>query len=917
MAEPGQGFPERTHTRTGPASRSGVPFVLPERWLVERPLGEGGQSEVWLAYDRQLEAFVAVKVFSAELSREAAERLRREVRLGQALRHPNLVRVYELIEAGDRLAYAMEWMTGGSLSQRLAGGPLPIAEVVRAADEALAALSFLHERRIVHRDVKPSNLLIDVRGHVHLADLGLVRPLEPGATLTRTAVTVGTPAFMSPEQIHNQRVTPAADLYSLGATLYQLLTGALPFAGDSDLEVAVQHVVAPAPDPRKLRADCPRYLAFFVRRLLEKSPRDRFRDAGQARQALAAKGTGFAPRVYRRAALWATSAAFVVMLGAWSVYWLRASPGGGPTLSVQTDANLVRGLDARGRAVWSYKLASPVRQVERGDLDGDGRIETVVAASPPRRARAHDEAASEVLIVDADGKVRSRVSLETTLRYWPYLCRKLFFPYIKLVDLTGGGRRDLVVFGHSRDSFPTAVFLYRPALDRWDLLLLHSGYVMDVAPAPGGTPTRLRVLAFNNRLAMVHAVGELAIAPPSPGSGMLPFASALTSPDMGGVGSADFDRWVWYTLCSQVEKGDPVGKLVIGRDASTAFQLGPTTVRFDTSGEPLAGPTAGRDLAAVRRSFLNALVHIDSPPVPFGVAQLRALSDEIRRTAAPLLVEPQYRAVLETHVASAMARLGDIAGAAALLRAAQREVPYEDVAYRLAADEALLGDLDASRALAARVAAACLTPSGASRAPHLLLALAIERRDVPEVAQLIAANTHPGDLAREAAEGIAAAAWARAHLFWDAVEESDQHVRSWDFAPEGQAVACLARWRAGKAADADIDEMTTFTRDNPDVALVGEVARAASMLGLGRAVPALAEVERVIPALEAQEVDPDVVDPYSLRQVLDLARALRVTALAQAGRRAEAVAEARRLRAVLRPGLLPARLVGEALGGTS
>jgi len=222
---------------TRPAARGrrgGWEIKLPARWRLERFLGAGGQSEVWLAHDEELDQQVAIKVFAPDLSDEALERLRREVRLGRTLQNPHLVRVYELIEDGGRLAMAMAWLPGGSLAQRLAErGPLPIAEVVQATDEALAALAYLHEQRIVHRDVKPSNLLLNLDGRVYLADLGLVRGLDEQARLTRTEMVVGTPVYMSPEQIRAGRLTPASDLYSLGVTVFQLLAGHPPFEGTS------------------------------------------------------------------------------------------------------------------------------------------------------------------------------------------------------------------------------------------------------------------------------------------------------------------------------------------------------------------------------------------------------------------------------------------------------------------------------------------------------------------------------------------------------------------------------------------------------------------------------------------------------------------------------------------------------------
>ncbi|MBI4917466.1 MAG: serine/threonine protein kinase, partial [Acidobacteria bacterium] len=356
----GQPPRERTITRVVPhGTGESWAFELPDRWQIERFLGSGGQSEVWLAHDRVLGELVAVKVFHPGLSRDALERLRQEVKLGRSLSHPNLVRVFELIESDGRLAMAMEWLSGGSVAQRLAAGPLPIAEVLRIADETLAALAHLHERRIVHRDVKPSNLLLDGSGRVRLADLGLVRALDDAAHLTQTATAVGTPAYMSPEQIRAKPLSPATDLYALGVTLYHLITGRPPFSGASDLEVAHLHLQELPPDPRSSRTDCPPWLSRFVRRLLEKLPRDRWPDAAAALGALRRRSGLASPRVRRRVAVVAAVLASTVAVTGWGIRSGRL--GAAPiAVSVQADGRVLRGLDGGGAALWAHECASQV-----------------------------------------------------------------------------------------------------------------------------------------------------------------------------------------------------------------------------------------------------------------------------------------------------------------------------------------------------------------------------------------------------------------------------------------------------------------------------------------------------------------------------------------------------------------------------
>jgi len=270
-----------TQTVTSSGERQPARFSLPDRWTLETILGAGGQGEVWRAFDSVLGERVAIKVLSRPESSTAVERLKREVRVGRRLRNEHLVQVFELVEAGDSMAIVMEYLSGGSLSRRISDDGTPIDEVERIAAALLEALACLHREGVVHRDVKPSNVLFDANDVPKLADFGTLSAMSETGDLTATHLTVGTPAYMSPEQVRGEDPAPPSDLYALGVTLYHLLTSERPFEGGSEFDVARRHITDSPRSLRSLRPDCPRWMARFVHRLLEKSPADGFDDGGR------------------------------------------------------------------------------------------------------------------------------------------------------------------------------------------------------------------------------------------------------------------------------------------------------------------------------------------------------------------------------------------------------------------------------------------------------------------------------------------------------------------------------------------------------------------------------------------------------------------------------------------------------------
>ncbi len=895
----------------GQAKPVSTAFALPTRWTVERLLGTGGQAEVWLALDTELGERVAIKVLRTDLQTEARERLKREVSLGRNMQHPNLVRVYDLLEIGDRLAIVMEWLPGGNLAERLATGELPVTDVVRWAGEALSVLAYLHVNDVVHRDVKPSNLLLDDQGHVKLADLGLARRVEDARDLTRTSTAVGTPMFMSPEQLRGERATPASDLYSLGVTLFQLVTGRPPYVADSEFEVARMHLQETAPDPRRLRPDCPAWLARLVLRLLEKRPGDRFRTASATLDALHRERAFGSPRRRRQVIAVASVVAVTGLVVAAGYGALRARAAATRVVKMEAVDTIVHGVDSRGREVWRTELKSRIDQVEQADLDGDGVPELIAATRPAVLPRGGGELESEVLVVSRSGRVLTHVFPEKIVQLWPYDFPKLLTPFVTIADVDGVAPPELLVRCNQRAFYPSALLVYWPARDKWQTVAIHSGWLRDVAVVPGSAPPRVRLVGLNNRLGTLGVVGELEISVPGT-QGAVSAETPAVSPDQGVMETWP-NRWRWYTPLQ--EGFGPTAIAVKAADGGTRVISEGGSIVLDRFGNPDPGPNAGRDLTRERRSFLTTTSQrFEMSDQAADATALRTALAEIRRAAAPLLQEAPYRAILGVRAARALARVGDLDGAASLLAETKATTPDAELTYRLAHIEALKGRLGRAAALLRDLLSNGRNPRSNYDAVHLLIRVAIESHDdsLMWFACARAGTWKPESQVGSMTAKVSLALTARAHVWWNEVTATDCEVRSWVYAPDGDAMAALARWRLGRAAAGDLDTLKSSLAANPEAASEVECALGAVEIALGRSSDAVSRLGSVIATLE-----PSSHDDFMDRQLLDFAHALFVRALSDSGHRAEALRQAKEFRPTLRDGLLPAIVVDEALASLS
>ncbi|WP_018686435.1 serine/threonine-protein kinase [Actinokineospora enzanensis] len=230
----------------------GTGTVLDGRYRLGEPIGSGGMADVHRAVDLRLGREVAVKLFHPRADGATVARLETEARLLAGLSHPGLVRVYDVAVDHDRPYLVMQLVDGGTLRGRLDDGVLPAGEVARVGVRLANILDYVHSRGIVHRDVKPSNVLIDAAGECYLADFGIARALS-GARLTSTGHCVGTAAYLAPEQVRGELTGPAGDVYSLGLVLLECLTGKPAYQG-SDVEAAIARLTKDAEVPAWLPA---------------------------------------------------------------------------------------------------------------------------------------------------------------------------------------------------------------------------------------------------------------------------------------------------------------------------------------------------------------------------------------------------------------------------------------------------------------------------------------------------------------------------------------------------------------------------------------------------------------------------------------------------------------------------------------
>lgn len=258
-------------------------------YQIVAPLGEGGMAAVFKAYQPSMDRYVALKVLPRHFASdpEFIGRFAQEAKVIANLQHPHILPVHDFGEADGYTYLAMRFIEGGTLADWLKeNGPLSLEKIRSITTQVGGALDYAHARGIIHRDVKPSNILVDEWGNCLLTDFGLAKMAENAVHLTQTGGILGTPAYMSPEQGLGQKIDLRSDIYSLGVVLYQMAIGRLPYQAETPMAVVIKHIHDPLPPPSRFQPDLPEALERVILKALAKNPEDRFATAGEMVKAL-------------------------------------------------------------------------------------------------------------------------------------------------------------------------------------------------------------------------------------------------------------------------------------------------------------------------------------------------------------------------------------------------------------------------------------------------------------------------------------------------------------------------------------------------------------------------------------------------------------------------------------------------------
>lgn len=886
--------------------------LLGGRFSLRREIGRGGSGTVFEAFDTKVGQRVAVKVLHAEIGEASQlERLRREVRASRP-GHPNAVTVFDLFDDGHRRFLTMELVEGASLRTELAEcGSLPVEATISVGRQVSAALADLHAKGLVHRDVKPGNILLSTDENAKLCDMGLVRSTMRGGTITETKMVVGTPAYMAPEQALAGDLMAASDVYALGLTMYQCLTGEVPLQEDTAVATLILRQRSRPPHVRAACSECPAWFDRLLRRMLDPEP-GRRPSAAAVEKALTDQRAPLRVVPRRR---YVAAALMIAILAVGTIFLYRTVAH--PTAAtVETVGSDIVGYGDDGFELWRHHLDQTNTEVLRADLDGDSSDEVLIVGRNNIDAGGLSSVVrhSEILILDAGGEIITRLDPEGTIGSWPYRYRLEVTPTLHAVDLDRDGWLEVVAVCRQRRYFPTEVLVYWPRWNVWDHVLSHSGSIYKVFPPRRDSEPGFRFLGVNNRLAMYGVLGEMWVVPPDQRlSAIKGRFRKIEAPPFGNMSLTVSGGLMDYVplVPQHMFDGEDARRIDRNPDGGWSVTFFNRALGLDAYYNLVDGPNAGRDLSAMRRSYFLLLYKARPGFRTFSAEGIDTLRAQMKAECGPLLNEASYESIFLESLGRSLARVDDVEGAVAILRPAYERLRNEDLGYRLANLEAILGDLDSASDSLRMLMVNPESRRAGFDAPQLMLRVAIEGRDVELFDSSVSFLT---GLFRDSSErfDVRTVLWAGARLWWDEGTEADSRVRSLDYTEDGDAVACLIRWRMKDSRPVDPDAMRSFIDTNPDAAGIGHAALVAALIGNGRISEAIEKCDIALTMLGEWSKD-----EFRERQNLQLIRALRTVAVLESGDRDLARKEAVSLSQEFRSDLLPGILVAEVLATTA